>query len=298
VSEGPIVAADIGGTQMRAALVDRRGNLLVRRVAATPDDDAPAALIALVASVCGERSHGEPSHAVVALPGSVDYEAGTLLWAPNLPAGWPEQLSSKVLSERLGLPTLVANDADAAAVGEATFGAGTGHADLAYLTVSTGIGAGVVHGGRLVRGHQSLAEVGHTVIDVAAWREGRPSTVEELGSGSGVARLAAEAGLGRLDARDVQAAASEGGEAALAIWHGAIAACAAAVTNLAMFFSPEMVVVGGGLGRQDAFFYAVRTLVLARPEHLPAGLTVVRSALGDDAGLIGAAGWERAFASR
>jgi glucokinase len=298
MSDGPIVAADIGGTQMRAALVDRHGNVLLRRSAATPDDDAPAALITLVASVCDERAYGDPSHAVVALPGPVDYEAGTLLWAPNLPPGWPEQLSSQVLSERLGLPALVANDADVAAVGEAIFGAGTGHVDLAYLTVSTGIGAGVVHGGRLARGRQSLAEVGHTVIDVEAWRAGRPSTVEELGSGSGVARLAAEANLDALDARGVQAAAAEGDEAALAIWHEAIAACAAAVTNLAMFFSPEVVVIGGGLGRQDAFFYAVRTLVLARSEHLPAGLSVVRSALGDDAGLIGAAGWEQAFGPR
>jgi predicted NBD/HSP70 family sugar kinase len=110
-----------------------------------------------------------------------------------------------------------------------------------------------------------------------------------------VARLAAEAGLGILDAGGVQEAASKGNEAAHAIWQGAIAACAAGVANLAMSFSPDVVVIGGGLGRQDAFFYAVRTLALQRGEHLPADLSILRSALGDDAGLIGAAGWERAF---
>jgi glucokinase len=295
VSEGPIVAADIGGTQMRAALVDPRGDVLLRRSAATPEDDAPATLIDLVASVVGEHGHGDPSHVVVALPGQVDYDEGALLWAPNLPPHWPQQLRSRTLSESFGLPTLVANDADVAAVGEAFFGAGTGHANLAYLTVSTGIGAGVVHGGRLVRGRLSLAEIGHTVVDLEAWREGRPSTLEELGAGSGMARLAAKAGLGVLDAQGVQAAASAGDEEARAIWQEAIAACAAGVANLAMSFSPEVVVIGGGIGRQDAFFYAVRTLLLERAEHLPADLTVVRSALGDDAGLIGAAGWERAF---
>jgi glucokinase len=295
MSEGPIVAADIGGTHMRAALVDPRGDVLLRRSAATPGDDVPAALIDLVASLVSEQGHGDPSHVVLALPGQVDYQEGALLWAPNLPPKWPEQLCSRVLSEEFGLPTLVANDADVAAVGEAFFGAGTGHANLAYLTVSTGIGAGIVQAGRLARGRWSLAEVGHTVIDIEAWRAGRPSTLEELGSGSGVARLAVESGLGSLDARGVRDAASKGNGAAAAIWQRAITACAAGVANLAMAFSPDVVVIGGGLGRQDAFFYAVRTLVLERGEHLPADLTVARSALGDDAGLIGAAGWERAF---
>ncbi len=295
MSEGPIVAADIGGTQMRAALVDARGDVLLRRSAATPDDDAPAALIDLVASVVDEHGHGDPSHVVVALPGQVDYEDGALLWAPNLPPKWPEQLCGKTLSQAFGLPTLVANDADVAAVGEAFFGAGTRHPNLVYLTVSTGIGAGVVHGGRVARGRCSLAEVGHTVIDVEAWRAGRTSTLEELASGSGLARMAAEAGLEVLDARGVQEAAAKGNRAAHAIWQGAVAACAAGVANLAMSFSPDVVVIGGGLGRQDAFFYAVRTLALERGEHLPADLSILRSALGDDAGLIGAAGWERAF---
>ena len=238
MSEGPIVAADIGGTQMRAALVDARGDVLLRRSAATPGDDAPAALIDLVASVVDEHGHGDPSHVVVALPGQVDYEDGALLWAPNLPPKWPEQLCSKTLSQAFGLPTLVANDADVAAVGEAFFGAGTRHANLVYLTVSTGIGAGVVHGGRVARGRCSLAEVGHTVIDVEAWRAGRPSTLEELASGSGLARMAAEAGLEVLDARGVQEAAAKGNGAAHAIWQGAVAACAAGVANLAMSFSP------------------------------------------------------------
>ena len=78
----------------------------------------------------------------------------------------------------------------------------------AYLTISTGIGAGVVHGGRLLRGPRSLAEIGHAVIDWRAWLEGAPSTLEELGSGSAVARLARQAGLGGLGAREVQADAA------------------------------------------------------------------------------------------
>ena len=121
------------------------------------------------------------------------------------------------------MPVHIANDADLAAVGEAAFGAGAGTADVAYLTISTGIGAGVVFGGRLLRGRRSLGEVGHTVIDWRAWRAGLPSTLEELGSGSGVARIAAEVGLAAVDAPGIEAAAAGGDADALAVWRGAIA---------------------------------------------------------------------------
>ena len=294
-TDGVVLAADIGGTQMRAALVGPRGDVLLRRAAATPDHtDVPAALIDLIRVVGAERGHGSISHAVVGLPGGVDYENGRLMWAPHLPEGWPSLLSRDELSARLEMPALIANDADLAAVGEAAFGAGKGIADVAYLTISTGIGAGVVCGGRLVRGRRSLAEVGHTVIDWRAWREGSPCTLEELGSGSGLARIALEAGLGARDAREVEAAAGDGDAGAIAIWHGAIAACAVGVSNLVMSFYPSTVVVGGGLGRREEFLGPLRQLVLSRPEHHPADLSIVPAALGDDAGLAGAATWTSA----
>jgi glucokinase len=279
---------------MRAALVDDEGRVLLRRTVPTPAEaDVPASLTDLIASVAAERGHGAASHAVVGLPGAVDYEAGRLLWAPHLPEQWPEQLSTDGLTEHIGLPVSIANDADLAAVGEAWFGAGrTSHA-VAYLTISTGIGAGVVHGGHLLRGPRSLAEVGHVVIDWRAWLEGAPSTLEELGSGSGLARIAREAGLGDLGAREVLAQAASGEPRAIAIWQQAIAACAAGVSSLVMSFYPSTVVIGGGLGRQDEFFDPLRDIVLQRPGHQPADLRIVRSSLGDDAGLSGAAAWAR-----
>ena len=280
---------------MRAALVDQRGEVLLRRSVPTPSEaDVPASLTDLIGAVAAAQGYGEASHAVVGLPGGVDYEAGRLLWAPHLPEQWPDLLSTEGLTARLGLPVRIANDADLAAVGEALFGAGQGSAAVAYLTISTGIGAGVVHGGRVLRGTRSLAEVGHAVIDWRAWRDGAPCTLEELGSGSGVARLARESGLGPLGAGEIQAAAAAGEPRATDIWQGAIAACAAGVSNLVMSFSPSTVVIGGGLGRQEEFFGPLRELVLRRPGRHPDDLTIVRSALGDDAGLSGAAGWEAA----
>ena len=288
----PVLAADVGGTQMRAALVGEGGDVLLRRSSATPENaDVPAALIELIRDVGAESGHGTVSHAVVGLPGGVDYEHGRLMWAPHLPQGWPDRLSRDELTAQLGIPAHIANDADLAAVGEAAFGAGRGTADVAYLTISTGIGAGVVLGGRLLRGARSLAEVGHTVIDWHAWRERLPCTLEELGSGSGVARMAAEAGLTAGNAREVAAAAADGDATAIAIWQSAITACAAGVSNLVMSFYPSVVVIGGGLGRREEFFGPLREAVLGRPEHHPTDLTVVPAALGDDAGLAGAAGW-------
>jgi predicted NBD/HSP70 family sugar kinase len=294
----PVLAADVGGTQMRAALVGPEGEILLSRSARTPaESEVPAAFTNLVATLATEDEYGTATHAVVGLPGAVDYDAGRFLWAPNLPAQWPDQLSASGLSAQLGLPVSIANDADLAAVGEAWFGAGSKSSAVAYLTVSTGIGAGVVNGGRVVRGGRSLAEIGHVVVDWRAWRDGEPSTVEELGSGSGVTRQALEAGLGPLSSQEVEAGAAGGEPLAVEIWQRAIGACAAGVSNLVMSFYPSTVVIGGGMGRQDAFFCPLRDMVLQRPGHHPADLTIVRSALGDDAGLSGAAAWARATAA-
>lgn len=291
MTERVVLAADLGGTQMRAALVDEHGRLLVREAAATPaQGDVPAELIDLIRAVANDSRFGPVSHAIVGLPGAVDYEAGHLLWAPNLPDQWPKRLSRDELTSDLGLPTRVANDADLAAVGEALYGAGAGSRDVAYVTISTGIGAGIVHGGKLVHGIRSLAEIGHTIIDVHAWREGRPSTLEELASGSGLRRRAREAGLSEISARELLAAALEGDAHAVAIRDDAIAACAAGVTNVVMSFYPTTVVVGGGLGLRDEFFEPLRDLCLSRYEY-PGRPHIVRAALGDDAGLVGAAGW-------
>jgi glucokinase len=294
----PVLAADIGGTQMRAALVNSQGRILLRHTVPTPAQaDVPASLTELLASVAAIRDHGAPSHAVVGLPGAVDYTSGRLLWAPNLPKQWPAQLSAESLSAHLRLPVNIANDADLAAVGEATFGAGAGSDAVAYLTISTGIGAGVVLDGCLVRGARSLAELGHVVVDWRAWRDGEPCTVEDLGSGGGVARMAAGAGLGTIRAHDVRARAEAGEPRAVAVWEQAIAACAAGVSNLVMSFYPSTVVIGGGLGRQRGFFEPLRDTVLQRPRHHPDDLTIVRSLLGDDAGLSGAAAWVNAAGS-
>jgi glucokinase len=292
-----VLAVDLGGTQMRAAVVDGDGTVRARCAEPTPRDaDRPDALIQLAAQVLNSAP---AERAVVAVPGVVNYREGRLEHAPNLPPGWAGALSSSALGRHLGLPVDLANDADAAAVGEAMFGAGRGYDDVVYVTVSTGIGAGVVLGGRLVAGTRSAAEVGHAILDFSAAQEGRPATLEELGSGTALGRAAAAAGLPAGGAELVDLVRA-GDRHARRIWDGTVEAVGAGVRNLVHLYAPDVVVVGGGVGRAgELLLQPVRQAVHA---HATPGrsqpVQILSAALGDDAGLVGAAGWRRAAAQQ
>jgi len=291
-----VLAVDVGGTQLRAAIVDTDGSVHQRRSQPTPHDTScPDALLALTAEVLGSRS---ASHAVIALPGVVNYRDGFLEHAPNLPADWAPQLNCAALETHLGVPVELANDADAAAVGEALFGAGRSYQDVVYLTVSSGIGAGVVLGGRLVAGARSMAEVGHTILDLRARQEGRPSTLEELGSGTALGRFAAAQELPS-DGAQILELVRSGDRRARRVWDGVVDAVAAGVHNLVHLFAPDVVVLGGGVGRTGDLLEPVRDAVRSHAEEgRVTSVRVVGAALGDDAGLVGAAGWRRAVVGR
>jgi glucokinase len=288
----PVLSVDLGGIRMRAAIVTPEGALFHRRVEATPQQDAyPDALLALMAEVLIAT---RVAHVVIGVPGRVDYATGRLEHAPNLPHAWVSVLTEDRLSSVLGVSVALANDADLAAVGEARFGAGRPYQDLVYLTLSTGVGAGVVLGGRLVHGRHSMAEVGHIVIDQRSAARGEPATLEDLASGTALAHLAAEAGLAA-DGAAVVRLVEAGHPGARKVWNQVVEAAATGVTNLVHLYSPDVVVVGGGLGRVGSLLLEPIRDHLAR--HGPRGLAVdvVGAALGDDAGLVGAAGWWKAF---
>ncbi len=292
-----VLAVDLGGTQMRAAVVDGDGTVRARCAEPTPQDaDCPDALMELAAQVLGT---GSAARAVIAVPGVVNYREGRFEHAPNLPAGWAGALSSRALAAHLGLPVDLANDADVAAVGEALFGAGRGYDDVVYVTVSTGIGAGVLLGGRLVAGTKSAAEVGHTILDLSASKEGRPATLEELGSGTALGRAAAAARLPAGGA-ELVALVRAGDQNARRIWQSTVQAVAAGVRNLVHLYAPDVVVFGGGVGQAgELLLEPIRDAVHA---HATPGrrqpVQVVGAALGDDAGLVGAAGWRREAAQQ
>jgi glucokinase len=290
----PILAVDLGGTQMRAAFVDREGGILLRRAEPTPRDaSCPDALLMLVG---GLLEGGDAERAVIGVPGRVHYGTGTLEYAPNLPAGWAPSLTEENLSAVLGLHAALANDADLGAVGESRFGAGRGYSDVVYITISTGIGAGVILGGVLAHGRRSLAEVGHTIIDRAATGAGAPATLEYEGSGTALERIAAAEGFDRSGDRLVEFVDS-GDPTAIRIWDSVAQAAGIGMANLAHLFSPEVVVVGGGVAQAGDLLLGPIRVALAHlgPRGLPEPINVVRASLGDDAGLSGAAGWFEAF---
>lgn len=288
----PSIVIDLGGTHVRAALVDEDGTILRRARESTPDTEPePTALFRLIETVAGDAN---PSHATVGVPGVVDYDHEQLIAAPNLPQNWIPCLSEAWLSKGAGLAVAMANDADLAAVGEATFGAGKGNRDVVYVTISTGIGAGIVTNGRLMRGRYSGGEVGHSIVDRDHLAEGRDGTVEGQGSGTAIMAAAKAAGL---DAAGSQLAdlVRAGNPTAVKVWDAGIEAAAFGVVNLCWMVAPQMVVVGGGVGMNSDI---VLPIISDRIEkHGPSleSISVVAAALGDDAALVGGAAWWEAI---
>lgn len=271
-----VLCVDLGGTHLRVAVFDAAGNVLEKTVIATPHDN-PAALVEEM-HAARARTAFAISEAVVAAPGPISYRDGVPLRLPNLPA-WDATVTAGHLSARLGLRVRLANDADMAALGEHRFGAGRGCADMVYVTASTGVGAGVIVGGRLLHGRWSLAEAGHMIID---WRSG--ATVEELGSGTALERLTGLAGA------EATMRARSGDPAAAGAFREVAQAFATGVHNLAHCFMPERIVVGGGVSNAgNALLGPVRDQLDRCDKGCSVtGKDVVVAALGDDVGLLGA----------
>ena len=272
----PVLGVDLGGTRLRVAVFDRDGGMLHKEVTRTPPGN-PGALVEAMRDTLAVRNPGVGT-AVVGVPGRVAYATGEVVRLPNLPA-WEGHLSAGALAETLGFPVLLANDADLAALGEHRHGAGRGSADMLYVTSSTGVGAGVILNGRLLCGHWSLAEAGHMIIDRHSGE-----TVERLGSGTALSRLAGE------DAARVAAKARAGDAKALAQFRQVADALAIGVVNLVHCFMPERVVIGGGMAHAgDLLLDPIRDRLARCTSSCSASRgDVARAQLGDDAGLRGA----------
>jgi glucokinase len=273
--QGGVLGVDLGGTRLRVAVFDSDGTIVHKRVVPTPPDDPGALAVAMKQALAeyGESVQG----AVVGVPGPVSYAEGKAFLLSNLPE-WEGRVSEQLLAAQIGLPVLLANDADLAALGEHRFGAGQGVSDMVYLTASTGVGGGVIIGGRLLHGQVSLAEVGHTVID---WTSG--ATVEDLGSGTALGRKAG------VDGATVTERAKAGDERARAVFREVADAFATGVHNLVLCFMPQRVVIGGGVSQAgDLLLDPVRKRLDGCELCSVSGEDVVVASCGDDVGLLGA----------
>ena len=230
-------------------------------------------------------------------PGPLDLDSGTVLETPNL--GWRDVPLRDLLFEAVGVPATLHNDADCAAYGEWSRGAGQGAACLVCLTLGTGIGGGIVLGGRVHHGASGAAgEVGHTCVDVNGRRCGcgARGCVEAYASGSAIAARAAEAGFrpagsGRVSAEAVCRAAAAGDARAARIVSGAGTILGVAVANLVHILNPDVVVLVGGVAKAgEALFAPLRREVRRRAfASAAAACRIVPGALPGTAGVVGAA---------
>jgi glucokinase len=239
----------------------------------------------------------------VCAPGPLDAEAGVVWCIPTLP-GWVDIPLAEWLHEALGRPVTLENDGVSAAIGEWRFGAGRGLSDFVYITVSTGIGGGVIADGRVLRGRGRLAaHVGHMTIDPqgAVCTCGNRGCWEALASGTALrdyarelAVRAPESVLSRrgvsIDARAVVEAARAGDELALQLVAREAELLGIGIVNLLHLYSPAAVVIGGGLSNGfDLLHAGIAGQLRARALPPFRDIPVVPAELGQDAGVVGAA---------
>ncbi|MGH2349014.1 MAG: ROK family protein, partial [bacterium] len=189
------IGVDLGGTKILTAVVTGDGRVVARERVPTPQEGPDSVVAAVAGTVeAALAAAGLPAHAVagigVGAPGPLNPETGMVFEPPNL-RGWHDVPFRALLADRLGIRTYLQNDADAAALGEWRFGAGRGVDDLVYITVSTGIGGGIIIGGTLLLGVSGTAgEIGHMTIDVNGPRCvcGNTGCLEVLAAGPAIAR--------------------------------------------------------------------------------------------------------------
>ncbi len=301
-----IIGVDLGGTQMRAARFDTSLEIEDRIAEPTLAHEGQARVLERLAETIARVLPSDRSSVMgigICAPGPINPHTGIIYSPPNLP-GWVSVPLRDEIQNRLGITTYLGNDANVAALAEATSGIARNYKYVMYLTISTGIGSGIVDNGRLILGSQGLgAEAGHMVIMVGD----RVSTLEKEAAGPAIARKVRaqlEAGeksmitemingdLSAVTAQVVGEAAQLGDALAVSAIRHAGFVVGLGIVTLMHLFNPQIVVVGGGVTHTGELLFepmreAVRkyTLDPAYCDNVP----IVQPALGDNVALIGAA---------
>jgi len=303
---GLVFAVDLGGTHLRIGLVDDTGKIHKHLKRQTPKDESPDALIDTLASVADEwqrAGYGPIVGASVMVPGPVDREQAVVLSAPNLPSLINFRLKA-ALQERLGWPVFLENDANAAAMGEMWLGAARGCRDVVSVTLGTGVGGGVVLGGKVWRGaHGAAGEIGHTTVDPFSGLKckcGNTGCLELFASATAIVRMARESleqfpqamlSADDLTAEKVYDAGRQGDELALSVFRRAGKYLGIGLANLTSLIDPEIIVINGGVvNGWDLFAADMYAEVAERGFQATAKqVKIARAECGDNAGLLGAA---------
>ncbi|MFC7786808.1 ROK family protein [Rossellomorea sp. GCM10028870] len=286
------IGVDLGGTNIRAALLDEKGTILRDVREKTEAHVGPVRIIAKLISLV-ERVKGEEQVKGIGIgcPGPLDAKMGTILSPPNLP-GWDRISLASIVEEHFQLPVKVDNDANVAAVAEALLGAGAGCESVYYLTVSTGVGGGLVINGKVFQGADGYAgEVGNMIVvpNGISHPSLNAGALETLASGTAIGLAGAGKGIYG-GAEEVFMEAKAGNQAAQTIIDAAIEYLAMAIANLTHAINPEVFVVGGGvMNSEEQVLLPLREKVKGYVyPGLKESVTIVPSQLGSNAGVIGA----------
>lgn len=299
-----IVAIDVGGTQLRAAAYqhEQLEPLTHNRIETkAKEPNAFGRLIDLIEGIWPKNMKVDAIG--VSSPGPVDPHNGIVIMTPNIKE-WRDFPITAKLSEHFGVPAYLENDANLAALGEWKFGAGRGHHNVLYLTVSTGVGGGVIIEDRLLQGFHGLAaELGHTTVQANGplCGCGQPGHLEAFSSGTGIERFVAEqlkAGRESIlpidkknSAYTIAKAAKQGDTLSIEAYQIAGTYLGIGVANFLHAFDPSIVIFGGGVSQSglllfDSFNESLKQRVF-HPRYLEK-LVIARAELGDNSGLLGA----------
>lgn len=303
-----VLSADLGGTNLRMAAVGLDGSIVFRNRMGTPSSGRQSDIVAAISAVIEECRDAlgkdyELTAFGAAVPATVNSSEGVILSSPNLP-----ELNglrfAEFFSERLSLPVLLENDANAAAVGESWMGASRGVDNSMCVTLGTGVGGGIILDGRLLRGIDGTAgEIGHIAVEP----DGHPcgcgsrGCVEQYSSATAIVRIAGElmaeypgtplSNFEELTPIEIYNAGLAGDALSLEVFRRVGRYLGIALGGLINVLNPEAIVIGGGASAGwDLFVEPLRAEIKARAFQQPAErVRLMRSDLGDDAGILGAA---------
>ncbi len=305
------IGVDLGGTQIKLALSDAQGEILAGHVIDTQSESGPESILDTIATEARKLSEAcgvQPHSMGFAIPGTLDIEKGKTLFLPNLSGNWRNIPVKQIVEEKLGCPVYILNDVRAATLGELLFGRGREVQSMVFISIGTGLGAGIVLDGQLRLGAiGSAGELGHIVVQPG----GRPcgcgqqGCLETLVSGpaliaegvrlllSGQAPKLHEivgGDAGKVTPITLGQAANAGEVTSLHVIQRMAQNLALAINNLILTIHPELVVIGGGVaGLGDLLFFPLRQAVKAGESMIPInGLRIEPSAMGDKMGVMGA----------
>lgn len=308
---GVVLGIDVGGTKLAVGAVGADGSLRGWRRESARIEDGPERtierLIEMSRRTLDEVGRERVWAVGVGCGGPLDPAAGVILNPPNL-AGWVDVPLVDRLHVALGLPVYLDNDANAAVLAEHRFGAGRGLRNIVYLTISTGIGGGVIIDDQLLEGaNGNAAELGHMSVDYDGWpcTCGRRGCLEAFASGTNIAvraRRAAQGGeasivselagsVGAVSAETVAEAVRRGDALATRVWQETIEVLAAGLTNVLNIFNPERIILGGGVMQAgDLLLEPLRRRALTATLGAQGQVAdIVPAALGERIGVYGAA---------